>query len=118
MTYTKLGKPNQAASAYQKAIDLAPQSVAAHYGLGVALMKQGKLDQAISALIQAVNINPSLAMAHYNLACIYSLKKETNQAMFFFQKAVTLDPDYKDHSKNDTDFNNVRHSSIYQELIK
>ena len=81
-------------------------------------MKQGKLDQAISALTQAVNINPSLAMAHYNLACIYSLKKETNQAMAFFQKAITLDPDYKDHSKNDTDFNNVRHSSIYRELIK
>ena len=81
-------------------------------------MTQGKLNQAISALTQTVNINPSLAMAYYNLACIHSLKKETNQAMFFFQKAITLDPSYKDHSKKDTDFNNVRHHPTYQGLIQ
>ena len=54
-----LGMTAEAAEAYQKAVDLAPDWFEANLNLGVALARSGKRPEAISALKHAVELRPS-----------------------------------------------------------
>ena len=62
--------------------------------------------------------NPNYAQAHYHLAHIYSLKNEKEQAIEWLQKAIFLDISWIGASKTDSDFDNIRRSSEFQQLIQ
>ena len=67
---------------------------------------------------RAIQIDPNYALAHYNLACIYSLKNEQTQAIEWLQKAIALDQStIIEQSKTDRDFDNIRQSPEFQQLI-
>jgi tetratricopeptide (TPR) repeat protein len=54
-----LNKPQEAAAAYRKAVELAPPWFEANLNLGLALAKAGNTAQAISVLKHAVELKPS-----------------------------------------------------------
>ena len=87
------------------------------YNLGNKYASQGKLEDAITAYQQAIQIAPNLAPAHYNPACIYLLKNEQAQAIEWLQKVIVLDAGWIDKSKTDSDFDNIRQSPEFQQLI-
>jgi len=86
--------------------------------MGLAYHKQRKYDKAIDGYEMAVSIDSELAYAHYNLACAYSLKNEKTLAIKTLQKAITLNQKYIEMSKTDSDFDNIRSSPEFQQLIK
>jgi len=49
-TLLQLQSPSRAAASYQRAVELQPDSAAAHNGLAVALLEQGRLDEALAHL--------------------------------------------------------------------
>ena len=88
------------------------------YNLGNKYASQGKLEDAVTAYQQAITLDPNLAPAHYNLACIYSLKNEQTPAIKWLQKAIALDQGtIIEQSKTDSDLDNIRQSSEFQQLI-
>jgi tetratricopeptide (TPR) repeat protein len=88
-----MGRPEEAAKEYQRAIDLNPNFAAAHGYLGWALAVAGRSDEAILHIEEAMrmsphdpqnaNFNAGLAVAHY-LAGRYT------EAVGFGRKAVQL----------------------------
>ena len=52
-------------------MELRPQSISAHYGLGVALFQAGDLQAAAPQFEAAVAGNPGSAAMHYSLASVY-----------------------------------------------
>ena len=44
--------PDNAVAYYQKALEITPNYVAAHYNLGNALLQKGQLDEAIDQILE------------------------------------------------------------------
>lgn len=84
---TKLGKPDEAAAAYQNAGNL-PE---ARNNLGALLREQGRLDEAAVNLRQAIKLK-DWADPYYNLGQIALTKREYDAAISYFKHAAKLNP--------------------------
>jgi tetratricopeptide (TPR) repeat protein len=51
--------------------------VEAHYGLGVALLRQGKLDESIGHFTEALRLKPDFAQARQSLDEAMQLKNKS-----------------------------------------
>ena len=91
-------------------------------------LTQDKLDDAITEFQQAIQIGIEIDSAntwsYYNLACVYSLKNEQQKALESLQKVIDLDKRFFynstfriGYSKTDPDFDNIRQTPEYQQLI-
>ncbi len=69
--WSLLGDLGHAIPALRKAVELRPQSVSAHYGLGMALFQAGDMQAAAPQFEAAVAGNPGSAAMHYSLASVY-----------------------------------------------
>ena len=66
--------------------------------------------------MKVLDTNPKYAL--YNLACMYSVKGDTSQAFQFLEKAIPyMDQEMMDWAKQDPDFENIRNTGRFQELI-
>ncbi len=108
---------SQVISSPQKATAIHPSPANAHNNLGLAYQKLGKLDEAIVQHKRAIAIDPNHAQAHYNLARAYALKNEKTLSIEFLQKAITLDRIALEVVQTHSDFDNIRESPEFQQLI-
>jgi tetratricopeptide (TPR) repeat protein len=74
------GQVDDAIAQYQKAVEINPNYVQAHYNLGLALFQKGQLDEAVAEFQKAVEINPNDADAHSNLGNALFQKGELDEA--------------------------------------
>ena len=91
--------------------------VVVHYNLGLCYHQQDKLDDAIMQVQKVIELFPDFAEAHYNRTCLYSINTEQAKAIESFKKATILDPKLARKSENEEDFDNIRQSSEFQQLI-
>ncbi|KMW70860.1 tetratricopeptide repeat protein, partial [Limnoraphis robusta] len=61
-TLCKLGRLDEAAEGYRKAVALNPSAAWSHFNLGEALEKLGKTEEAIASYQQAVQLNPKSSL--------------------------------------------------------
>ncbi len=115
--YGMQGRLDDALVAFKEAIRIDPNLAGVYSNLGHIYGMQGRLDEAIVQYKKGIAINPDYTTAHYNLACAYSLKNEKTLAIETLQKAITLDQKYIEISKTDSDFDNIRESREFQQLI-
>ena len=116
-SYGMQGKLDDALAAFKQAIAINPNLVEVYSHLGYIYSMQDRLDEAIVQYKQAIAINPDYTTAHYNLACVYSLKNQKTLAIETLRKAIMLDQKYIEMSKTDSDFDNIRESPEFQQLI-
>lgn len=92
---------SEAATSYQKAIDLnasskkpSPENLAAYYlNLGQALSKSGKLPEAGEAYEKAASTSPTMAgSAYYNEAVVFYQASKMPEATAAADKAIAADP--------------------------
>jgi len=69
-------------------------------------------------LLQMLEIKPNHMIALYNLACAESLLGNVNEAIVTLERAI--DAGYADlfHMLNDSDFNNIKNSDGFNNLVK
>src|SRR5579862_1211118 len=111
----------QAAEAYRKAVEAAPEWVEARINLGTAMYQLGRMDDAHEQFSIAVEFEPSNALAEFNLGCVLEHLGRTPQAIAHLCKAVELLPSLADahlnlalaYEKNGQMQNAVRHLSLY-----
>lgn len=94
--YQAEGRTQEAIAAYNKAIELNPESVSAetYNQLGIALAEQGKLSEAIAAFHHAIALQPAYIDAYYNLGVALAEQGKLDTAIDCFQSVVIALPSY------------------------
>ncbi len=88
--YGKAGRLAEAIEELQRAIQLDPARVPAHYNLGLAHLKAGHLDRADHALRRALDLDPRFLPARFQLARVYQQKSEWQKSIRQFEKFLEL----------------------------
>ncbi len=86
--------------AYQKAIELNPNSVGAYINLGTIYYNLGQLDAAESCYQAALSIQPNYALVHFNLGNVFDERNELYKARQHYEDAVRYAPAYADSHYN------------------
>jgi tetratricopeptide (TPR) repeat protein len=91
--YESMGKWQDAADTYQKAIALKPDTAANYNNLGNDLAKLGNVDEARAAYQKYVDLNPTdAALAWRNFGTVLYNSNRMKESIEPLQKATTLDP--------------------------
>ena len=94
--FSSMGDLTRAIPVLSKAVELRPESVSAHYALGMALFQAGDLKNAAPQFEAAVAHNPTSAEMHYSLASIYVRTDRMDDARKELQKSLAIRPDFYD----------------------
>jgi predicted O-linked N-acetylglucosamine transferase (SPINDLY family) len=85
---------DEALSACQAAVQLAPDYAQWRYHLAKVLMEMGRGDAAIAEFRAAVDRQPDYADAHNDLGCALRDRGDMDQAVAELREAIRLKPDY------------------------
>ncbi|VAX13954.1 hypothetical protein MNBD_GAMMA24-611, partial [hydrothermal vent metagenome] len=96
----KQGKWSEAASEYNKALNLNPDYIAAHQKRGVVLHRLGRIDEAIGHYKEVVRIQPNSSAAHYNLGLALVERNRIDAAIGHYKEALRLKPDFAEVHNN------------------
>ena len=111
----------QAAQAYLKAVEAAPDWVEARINLGTAMYQLGRMEEAHANFSRAVELEPENALAEFNLGCVLEQLGKAPEAIVHLANAVELLPSLADahlnlalaYEKNGQPQNALRHLSLY-----
>jgi tetratricopeptide (TPR) repeat protein len=91
---------DQAAQAYRKAVEAAPEWVEARINLGTAMYQLGRMEEAREHFSIAVELEPQNALAEFNLGCVLEQLGKTGEAILHLFRAVELAPSLADAHLN------------------
>lgn len=86
------GRPEEAITEFQRAVEVDPEYAAAHLNLGYAYDRQGQIEEAVAEYRKAIELEPGNVFAHNNLGVLYNKKGLYDEAIAEFEKALRLDP--------------------------
>ena len=86
------GKYSEAADAYNKVLEFAPNIAEVHLNKGVVLSAAGRDSEALQCFDKAIELKPELAGAHFNKANIYKSSGQAKSAAKSYRDALNLDP--------------------------
>ncbi|HVS64284.1 MAG TPA: tetratricopeptide repeat protein [Thermoanaerobaculia bacterium] len=95
----RLGRPDQAASACERALDLGADGESS-YLLGTLRIQQGRIEEAEKLLEQAVELEPEHPGVHNALGVLAGRRGDLATARRRFERAVELDPTYAEARAN------------------
>lgn len=98
--FHKLGRLDEAAVNFRKALKLSPNLLEAHVGLGNTLKAQDRPGEAAEHFRKALKLSPDLLEAHVNLGNILRTQGKLDEAAGCFRKAIRLKPDYAEAYNN------------------
>ena len=91
--YEAAGRFQDAAAAYQKAVDLKPDVAGYYNNLGNALAKVGRMDEAMAAYQKSASLDPAnAASAWRNAGIVLYNASKSKEAVEPLRKATELDP--------------------------
>lgn len=94
LAYTRQGKMDSAASAYEKALELDPQLTMAWVNLGGARMLKWDFQGALEANEKALDIDESLLLAHFNKGQALLYLGEAEAMVPCYERVIELDPEH------------------------
>jgi len=98
MSYTDalraLGKIDEVAATYRRALQIKPDFAEAHNNLGNALQLLQQLDAAAASFRRALEIKPAYVDAHNNLGVVLQSLGQLDDAAACFRRALKINPDY------------------------
>jgi tetratricopeptide (TPR) repeat protein len=83
----------EAAEAYKRAVELAPDDLITRYGLGVFYWKLYRYDEAEIALVEVLRRDANFARAAFTLGDLYLTKGDARRALPYLEKAAQAYPD-------------------------
>jgi protein O-mannosyl-transferase len=86
------GRENDAANAYNSAIQIHPEMAEAYVGLSAVYGKQRKFDEALKTLATAQAIDPNIAQIYLNRGGVYELQGDRSSAIQQYQQALRTEP--------------------------
>lgn len=98
--YMELNRPGDAARHFEAALTLKPQSAAAHFNYGTALVEAGRHEDAIAQYTRALALRPQYGIAHNNLGTALLQLGRVQPALASFREAARIDPNLADAHLN------------------
>ncbi len=95
-----LGRRDQAAAAYRRAIEVKPDIAEAHFNLGGVLRALGNMPDAEAAYRRAVELQPAMAQAWSNLGFVVQELGRLDEAVAVLERAVEIDPKFAGAQSN------------------
>ncbi len=86
----------QAAEAYARALDLAPDWLEARINLGATLYQLGRMEEAEDHFRAALERDAGNSTLHFNLGCVLDEMGRFDEAVSHLKRAVDLAPSYAD----------------------
>lgn len=93
--YLNLNQNQEALSAAQKALEVAPKNENGLYFTGMAKLRTGDNSGAALAFEEVLEVNESFYIANYYLALIYQQQQQINQALDQVLQAIKSNPRFK-----------------------
>ncbi|HEX6178432.1 MAG TPA: M56 family metallopeptidase, partial [Thermoanaerobaculia bacterium] len=87
------------------------------YGHAYDLYRDDKYEEAIAAFQKSIEHGHRVAASKYNIACSYALLGDENNAVRWLNDAIASGWDNFDHIAEDSDFDPIRTSPQFQQLI-
>ena len=94
------GQHRKAISAYQKAIQLDPNTASIYHDLGDSFSRLKSWQEAISAYQKAIEISGNYYWSHNNLGDAWMNRENWSEASQAYQRAVELDPTQPNSYRN------------------
>jgi tetratricopeptide (TPR) repeat protein len=85
---------------HERAVELDPGNVQAHFNLSILYGKSGKAIEAEKHYRAAIAINPNLAEGHYNFGKLLVEQGRQKEAAEAFRKALEVNPNYAEAHNN------------------
>jgi tetratricopeptide (TPR) repeat protein len=89
--YLRTNRPELAAAAASRALQLHPNYFQAEYHLGKSLAMQGRTDEAIKHFIASIKLNSSAALSVEALADAFAEKGALDKAIHYYRAALKTD---------------------------
>jgi protein O-GlcNAc transferase len=99
-TLLALGRPGDAVAAFEAALALNPNDVAALNGLGIAALHRRQFVEAIDAFQRALALDPGLVAAANNLGNVHRERGELSEAEAWYRRALALAPERASAANN------------------
>ncbi len=115
--YINLERYEEAIECYNKALEIDPEYIDALCNKGAALAWLKRYDQATECYDKSLTLDKNYGIAWYNKACLESLRNNNEKSIEFLRKAIELDTHLKNDARTEEEFNNVRESKEFKELI-
>ena len=87
-----VGRQDEAATHFEKALEVDPDFAPALYNMGVIRQKNGRMSEALSFYKHAVRSWPYMPQAHIGLGMLLVAENKIDLAVTEFQEAARLDP--------------------------
>jgi Flp pilus assembly protein TadD len=116
--YAKLGQYQRAIEDYNEAIRLKPDSAVAYSERGSAYAYLSQYNKAREDFDKAIRLKPDDSGAYYNYACMFALQKDAAQTCNWLRLAIERGYKNWKHIKEDKDFDNVRNTACFIDLLK
>ena len=93
MQLANMGRDEEAAACFDRAIREDPSLAEAHYSKGTVMRHLGRFDEALACFRQAAKVNPDFAMAYSDIAAELNRMGRDDEAMESVEEALRKDPD-------------------------
>lgn len=117
MVYSALSSYKQAIEDCTKAIELNAEGYLAYGIRGFAYHHLGNYTEALNDYDKVIALNPNDINTSYNIACIYSIRNDAIKACQWLRKTIENGFSDWEHLKGDRDFDNIRNSICFKEII-
>ncbi len=88
----QLGAFAEAEVCCRRTVQLEPRNPAAHYNLGIALLRQNRPKEAGDRFSETIRLSPGLAVAYQDLGNAQAMQGALEAAADNYRKAITLNP--------------------------
>lgn len=86
------GQPDEAETAYRKAVELAPDKVSALFNLGLLQQQRGERREALRLFQQVLELQPNHAWAWYQIGALHESWEQEGRAIEAYAEAFRIDP--------------------------
>ena len=90
--------PAKAEALLLKAVEANPESVKAHFNLGLLYVQEKKYQEAIDQYKRVSELDPEHTDAFFNLGYLYAMSKDYGDAEKMYERVVELKPAYQDEA--------------------
>lgn len=111
------GRLTEAETYAKRALELDPNTLPTHNNYGNLLVDQKRYEEAEREYARASDMEPDHPAPYFNLACLASLRGDAERAVALLHTAIVLDARYRDEARDDEDFDSIRTTAAFRELV-
>ena len=96
---------------------LEPHDIRIWLMIALCQKRVGRCDLAIVSLENALCTEPNSTVVLYNIACYHALAKHAEKCIKYLKRCLFLDPKFKRFVENEPDFNFIRNSEEFRDIL-